>query len=420
MAAWLLILIQSTLTNSILTPTLVSEPTEATMLTDRMDDTLIEVPRGLANVAAATTALSDVRGLEGYYQYRQYSAIELARRRSFEHAWFLMLFGELPTAGELAEFRMRLSVARDVPESVRCLLSDIARATEGDSLAGLRMALEAVASSDRMPPLYEESPDRRINDAIRVAALTPVLLSALYRLSEGQEVLRERQDLGHVANYLYLTTGEVPDKRTERALSAYMTAAIDHGFNASTFTARVIASTGADLISAVVGAIGALSGPLHGGAPARALETLDAIGSLDRIDDWITDAVLSGRRIMGFGHPIYRTEDPRSRMLREIALEFADAGIGAERVAFATAVESRVLALLAELKPGRALHTNLEFYAAIVMELCGLPREMMTPTFAAARAVGWSAHILEQAADPKIIRPSSRFTGPSVPVPLPE
>ncbi len=193
-----------------------------------------------------------------------------------------------------------------------------------------------------------------------------------------------------------------------------MTAAIDHGFNASTFTARVIASTGADLGSAVVGALGSLSGPLHGGAPSRALDTLDAIGTPDRIDEWVTDAVLSGDRIMGFGHPVYRTEDPRSRMLRAIAL-----GFGGERVAFATAVESRVLALLAELKPGRQLHTNVEFYAGVVMELCGIPRDMFTPTFAAARVVGWTAHILEQAADGKIIRPSSRYVGRPAPAPLP-
>ena len=186
-----------------------------------------------------------------------------------------------------------------------------------------------------------------------------------------------------------------------------MTAAIDHGFNASTFTARVIASTGADLVAAVVGALGALSGPLHGGAPSRALDTLDAIGTPGRIDEWITQTVTSGGRVMGFGHAVYRTEDPRSRMLREVAL-----GFGGPRVDFAVRVEERVQQLLAELKPGRELHTNVEFYAGIVMELCGIPRAMFTPTFAAARVVGWSAHVLEQAADGKILRPSARYVGP--------
>lgn len=193
-----------------------------------------------------------------------------------------------------------------------------------------------------------------------------------------------------------------------------MISTIDHGFNASTFTARIIASTGADLAACLVGAVGALSGPLHGGAPSRALDMLDAIGTPDRIDSWIRDRVLRGDRIMGFGHSVYRTEDPRSRMLRGIAEQF-----GGPLVEFAVQVEARVEELLAELKPGRELHINVELYAGVVMELCGLPREMFTPTFCAARVVGWSANILEQAQDSKIIRPAARYVGPPPPQPLP-
>jgi citrate synthase len=290
---------------------------------------------------------------------------------------------------------------------VRELLPAIARLTAGDALAGLRMALDAVAAADGIRPVYDEDPEARLTDAVRAAAVTPVLLASLHAVAEGREPLEPRDDLGHVADYLYLITGTDPDPDRVRALSAYMTAAIDHGFNASTFTARVIASTGADLVAAVVGALGALSGPLHGGAPRRALDTLDAIGTPDRIDEWITQTVTSGGRVMGFGHAVYRTEDPRSRMLREVAL-----GFGGPRVDFAVRVEERVQQLLAELKPGRELHTNVEFYAGIVMELCGIPRTMFTPTFAAARVVGWSAHVLEQAADGKILRPSARYVGP--------
>lgn len=168
------------------------------------------------------------------------------------------------------------------------------------------------------------------------------------------------------------------------------------------------------MAACLVGAVGALSGPLHGGAPSRALDTLDVIGTPDRIDTWIRERVHAGDRIMGFGHPVYRTEDPRSRMLRGIAEQF-----GGPRVAFAVEVERQVESILAELKPGRALHTNVEFYAGVVMELCGLPREMFTPTFAAARAVGWSANILEQAEDSKIIRPAARYVGPGAPVAVP-
>jgi citrate synthase len=382
---------------------------------DRMDDTLIDVPRGLTNVVAAHTALGDVRGHEGFYHYRQYSAVDLARERTFEEAWYLLLFGRLPGATELDGFRERVRAARALPEEVRSLLPGIARLTAGgDALAGLRMALAAVAAADSIRPLYDLQPAERVDDAIRVAAVTPVLLAALRALADGREPVAPRDDLGHVAGYLYLLTGRVPTEQEERALSAYMTAAIDHGFNASTFTARVIASTGADLASAVGGALGALSGPLHGGAPSRALDTLDEIGTPDRTDEWVRRTLAEGGRVMGFGHAVYRTEDPRSRMLREFA-----EGFGGPRVEFAVQVERRVQELLAELKPGRELHTNVEFYAGVVMELCGIPRSMFTPTFAAARVVGWTAHILEQAADGKILRPSSRYVGPAAPQPLP-
>jgi citrate synthase len=241
-----------------------------------------------------------------------------------------------------------------------------------------------------------------------------VLLTSLYRLKLGEEPIAPREDLDYAANYLYMLTGREPAEREARAIERYLISTIDHGFNASTFTARVIASTGADLVACLVGAIGSLSGPLHGGAPSRALDTLDAIGTPDRVDGWITEHVRNGERIMGFGHPIYRTEDPRSRMLRGIAEEF-----GGPRVELAVQVEKRVVELLAELKPGRELHTNVEFYAGVVMEICGLPRDMFTPTFASSRVIGWCANILEQAADSKIIRPSARYVGPVPPQPIP-
>jgi citrate synthase len=200
----------------------------------------------------------------------------------------------------------------------------------------------------------------------------------------------------------------------------YLVLTVDHGFNASTFTARVIASTGADVAGCLVGAIGALSGPLHGGAPSRALDTLDAIGTPDRIEPWIRQRVLAGDRIMGFGHPVYRTEDPRSRMLRGIARTLALGKADDTRlVDLAERVERRVIEILAELKPDRELHTNVEFYAGVVMALCELPRELFTPTFAVARVIGWSANVLEQAMDPRIIRPSARYVGPPPPSPVP-
>ncbi|MET8326862.1 citrate synthase/methylcitrate synthase [Streptomyces sp. NPDC005181] len=377
--------------------------------------TPLDVPRGLAGVVVTDTALGDVRGREGFYHYRQYSAIELAATRSFEDVWYLMFHGELPGPAARAAFVARTAAMRRLSPEVRDALPVIASAgAVSGPLAGLRTALSLLGASAGFRPVYDIDGDRRRSDALAACAAVPTVLTALYRLGRGLEPVEPRDDLPYAANYLYMLTGSEADPVRVRAVEQYLISTVDHGFNASTFTGRVVASTGADLAACLVAAVGALSGPLHGGAPSRALDTLDAIGTPDRIDSWIRERVLAGERIMGFGHPVYRTEDPRSRMLRGIAQSF-----GGPLVDFAVEVERQVEAILAELKPGRELHTNVEFYAGVVMELCGLPREMFTPTFCAARVVGWSANILEQAEDSKIIRPAARYIGPTPPQPVP-
>lgn len=326
-----------------------------------------------------------------------------------------MFHGELPDAAQLAAFSAETAALRPLPAAVRDALPALARAgVLSGPLAGLRTGLSLLGATAGFRPLYDIDAGRRRADALAACAAVPTLVTALHRLGRGLQPVEPRSDLSYAANYLYMLTGDEPEPDRVRAIEAYLISTIDHGFNASTFTGRVIASTGADLAACLVGAVGALSGPLHGGAPSRALDMLDAIGTPDRIDPWIRDRVLSGDRIMGFGHSVYRTEDPRSRMLRGIAEQ-----IGGPLVDFAVQVEARVEELLAELKPGRELHTNVELYAGVVMELCGLPREMFTPTFCAARVVGWSANILEQAEDSKIIRPAARYVGPPPPQPLP-
>lgn len=375
----------------------------------------VEVPRGLAGVVVTETRLGDVRGYEGFYHYRQYSAVELAQTRSFEDVWHLMFHGELPDAEQRSAFAAQTATLRRLPDEVRAALPAIARASAlSGPLSGLRTALSLFGAAKGFRPVYDIDGDGRRADALAASAVVPTLLTALYRLGQGLDPVEPRDDLSYAANYLYMLTGSEPDPGRARAIEQYLISTIDHGFNASTFTARVIASTGADVAACLVGAVGALSGPLHGGAPSRALDTLDAIGTPDRIDGWIRERVLAGDRIMGFGHPVYRTEDPRSRMLRGIAQQF-----GGRMVEFAVEVEHQVEAILAELKPGRELHTNVEFYAGVVMELCGLPREMFTPTFAAARVVGWGANILEQAEDSKIIRPAARYVGAPAPQKVP-
>ncbi|MBV8931820.1 MAG: citrate synthase [Kutzneria sp.] len=374
-----------------------------------------EVPAGLRGVVVTTTTLGDVRGQEGFYHYRGYSAIELAESRSFEEVWLLFTTGQLPAASELAEFRGKVAALRTLPDEVSAALPAIAHAgAEFSPLAGLRTALSLLATARGLPPLWDADSARAEADALLVCAVTPTILSALYRIRAGEKPLAPRDDLGAAANWLYLVTGRDPAPARVRAIEKYLVATIDHGFNASTFTARVVASTGADVVSAVAAAIGAFSGPLHGGAPDRALASIDEIGTPDRIDDWVREKVIAGDRIMGFGHPVYRTEDPRAVLLREVARE-----LGGDLVDFATTVERRVVEILAELKPGRELYANVEFYAGVVMELCGIPRTMFTPTFAVSRMIGWCANILEQTSDPKIIRPSARYVGPAAPVPLP-
>lgn len=381
----------------------------------RMDNAPIEVPRGLANVIVTDTELGDVRGQEGFYHYRQYSATELASTRSVEDIWQLLLDGRLPTTSARESFARQLALESPLSPELTDALPMIASVTApADSLAGLRMALSLEGARAGVRPIYDLTVAERRDDLISLASKATGIIAALHRIKNGETIVHPRPELGYVANYLYMLHGTVPEPRLAAALSAYLAAAIDHGFNASTFTARVIASTGADAASCLVGALGALSGPLHGGAPSRALDTLDAIGSPENIDPWISGRLASGQRIMGFGHPVYRTEDPRSALLKNVAKSF-----GGPRVDLAVAVEERVPVLLEEFKPGRQLHTNLEWYAAIVMELCGISRDLFTPTFAAARILGWTANILEQSNDPKIIRPSARYIGPTPPQPVP-
>ncbi|MHB1444734.1 MAG: citrate synthase [Acidimicrobiales bacterium] len=378
-----------------------------------------DVPRGLKGVIVAETEIGEVRGLEGFYHYRQYSAVDICTHYGFEDAWALLVDGHLPDAHEAAAFRAEVAPLRELPASVAEVLPAIARAEVAapggaGSLDGLRTAVSLVALADGFRPSLDVTRARLRADGLRLGAAVPTLVAALHRLSRGQAPIQPREDLGHVANYLYMLHGAEPEPMALRAVEAYMTSTIEHGFNASTFTARVVTSTGADLGSAVVAALGSLSGPLHGGAPSRALDTLDAIGSPERTEEWVRGAIARGERIMGFGHPVYRTYDPRSAMLRDIARE-----MGGPLVDFAQQVEATILSTLAELKPGHELHTNVEYYAGVVMELAGLDRALFTPTFAAARVVGWCAHILEQARDNRIIRPSARYVGPPPPQPLP-
>jgi citrate synthase len=322
--------------------------------------------------------------------------------------WFLVRNGRLPQPDEAAAFRAETAALRSVPAGLQPVIETVGR-TQASMLSKLRSVLSVAAGPLGLSPVIDVDDTARREQALQLAAVVPSILAALHRVGSGEQPIESDPSLGHAAAYLHQTTGEVPTPVAARAVEQYMILTIDHGFNASTFTARVVASTGADAADAVCAALGALAGPLHGGAPSRALDALDEIGSVDAAAGWVRGEVAAGRRIMGFGHAVYRAPDPRSALLREVAER-----LGGDLVHLATAVEAEILVTLAELKPGRPLPSNVEFYAGVVMETAGLPRTMFTPTFAVSRTVGWCAHIVEQAAAGKLIRPSSRYVGPPV------
>jgi citrate synthase len=373
-----------------------------------------EAAPGLAGVSVARTEVSDVLGREGFYHYRGYNAVDIARRGRVEDAWHLMLHGCLPDPAQRAAFAAATAAWRELPAGVAQQLPAIARLSPPGSLSALRTAISLTGQALGCRPWGDQTREETVEQAARLSAVMPVLAAALFRLAGGLEPVPPRADLGYAANYLYMITGEEPGDRARYAIERYLMLTIDHGFNNSTFTARVVASSGADLGAVAAGALAALSGPLHGGAPARVFDMLDAIGTPENAEPWLRHQIETGQVLMGFGHRIYKTLDPRSELLHEVAAE-----LHSDRVALSEVVEKTAVQLLAELKPGRDLYANVEFYAGVVLEAAGLPREMFTPSFACSRIIGWMANVLEQTGDNRIFRPLARYDGPAAPRELP-
>ncbi len=363
---------------------------------------------GLEGIVAAQTAISLVDGANGRLVYRGYVIADLAEEMSFEEVAHLLWYGKLPTRAELDGLTLELAGSRALTPAATETLKALPKDT--DPMDVLRSVVSVQGVEHRI-----EKPT--IPLAIHATASFPTILAAFHRSSLGLEPIKPRADLGQAANYLYMLNGRESPPELVRALNTYLVLLADHGMNASTFTARVIASTDSDLASCLVGAIGALKGPAHGGAPSQVMEQLELIGTPENAEHWMREARKRKVRFMGFGHRVYRVYDPRAKILKAMCER-----LNPKFYALATEVEEVALRILHEEHPERPQSTNVEFYSAGVLQAIGLPKEYFTPTFASSRAAGWTAHVLEQVANNRLIRPQSEYIGPEPhkPVPLAE
>lgn len=361
-----------------------------------------QIHKGLEDVTVAETRLSYIDGDAGELVIGGYPLKELAGNASYEETLYLLYNDRLPSKSELENFSSELASYRELPEATLDVVREAAES--GDSpMDALRMGA-ASTSVD----LEGEDPER---DKLVLVARLPAIAAAYHRYSEGMDAVPPHPDLSHAANYLYMISGEEPSEEEVRGLETYLNTVVDHGLNASTFTARTIVSTESDLVSAITGAIGALKGPLHGGAPGPVLDMLLDIQSQGDVDEYIREKLEGDERLMGFGHRVYNVRDPRAEVLSAAAQRFYGSEEESEFFSLANTVEERAVELLEEYKPGRQLETNVEFYTAVLLYGVGVPRELFTTTFAVARAGGWTAHCLEQLQDNRLIRPRAKYIG---------
>ena len=352
---------------------------------------------GLEGVVATETNISLVDGEHGQLVYRGYMASELAATKTFEEVSYLLWYGHWPSEEELIGLKQRFVSERFIPRSILDLIDGLDPGM--DLMSVLRTAISAMGVDTQWPP--------SVDQAIRFTAALPALIAYRHSKLQGHEPVEPHRQLSHVDNYLYmLQGGNIPSTGRSRALEAYFILTAEHGLNASTFAARVVTSTQSDFASALTAAVGALKGPLHGGAPSEVLDMLNEIYDLSRAERWIRNEIESGRRIMGFGHRVYRTEDPRAIALRKVANELAGQD---QWLDMARGVEDTALRLLSEYKPGRRIYTSVEYWASAVFRACQIPKALFTPTFAASRMAGWTTHVLEQAANNRLICPVSLY-----------
>ncbi len=356
---------------------------------------------GLRGVAAATSSISDVNGEKGQLIYQGYDIHDLAAHSTFEEVIFLLWNKRLPKREELDELKRALEAAYEIPQEIIDLMKRFPR--EADPIDVLRTTVSALEFYD--PTSRDLSRAASIKTAIRLTAQFPTIVAAGERIRNGQEPVKPNPELNIAANFLYMLKGEMPSEHDARVFDVALVLHADHELNASTFTARVVAGTLADMYGAVTAAIAALSGPLHGGANTNVMKMLLEIGEPAGVESYIKMALAEKRKIMGFGHAVYRTEDPRATHLRRLSRELGERSGDTRWYEISRAIEEIAL-------EERGLHANVDFYAASVYHSLGIPTDLMTPIFALARMAGWTAHVREQYANNRVIRPGSEYVGP--------
>ncbi len=364
------------------------------------------VDRGLEGVVVGTTAITSIDGATGRLAYRGYAIDDLARNASFEEVCSVLLFGRLPSAAQLGDISVRLAANRALPDALLGMMASLPR--DAWPMDVLRTTISGLAAFS--PHASGGTHVSNPRSALGLIAKAPTIVAAWDRIRRGLQPLAPLPNLSTAANFLYMRSGRAPSPEHERALDTYLVVMADHSFSASTFAARVAASAHADIYGAVTAALATLHADVHGGVPGAVMAALLEIGSPERADDYVRGALARGERIAGMGHRIYRVRDPRASNIERVARELSELG-RPSTYATARALESAAIARLESEKPDRALQTNADFYAAPALGALGLPADEFTCIFACARMAGWTAHVLEQLSDNRLIRPRATYVG---------
>ncbi|MDQ3687931.1 MAG: citrate synthase [Acidobacteriota bacterium] len=358
-------------------------------------------PAGLEGVVAATSSIGDVDGINGVLIYQGLNIHDLAEHSNFEEVVFLLWHGRLPKQAELDELRRAIAENQTLPDEIVTLLREAPR--DADPMDVLRTAVSALAFYDE--GANDISREGALRTATRLTGQLPVLVAAIDRIRNGNDPVAPKPELNIATNFLYMLKGEMPSEREARIFDAALVLHADHELNASTFTGRVVAGTLADMYGAVTAAIAALSGPLHGGANTNVMKMLLEIGSVEKAEGWITDALAQKKKIMGFGHRVYRTEDPRATHLRQFSKEMGETHGDSHWFEISRKLEE-------VMQQEKGLYPNVDFYSGSTYYMMGIPLDLFTPIFAVSRISGWTGHILEQYANNRLIRPRAEYTGP--------